>query len=356
MALHFHKLTVKDIRKETADCVSIAFDIPLALVNDFIFKQGQNITIKKIIDGEEIRRSYSICSSPLENELRIAVKKVVNGAFSVFANEKLLAGDVLEVLPPSGSFFTEVNSLNKKNYLFFAAGSGITPVISLIKTILQTEPESTATLVFGNKNISSIIFKEEIESLKDKYLKRFITHHILSSERTDADINFGRIDADKCLQLSRFINFKDADELFICGPEQMIFCVNDFLIHNKIQKSKIHFELFTTPKRKVNNVSFEKRTENKGSDVTVKVDGHSFSFTLDYNSSNILDAALAQGADLPFSCKGGVCTTCKARLIKGKVEMEVNYGLEPDEVENGFILTCQSHPQSQTVVVDFDAK
>ncbi|MEO8414193.1 MAG: 1,2-phenylacetyl-CoA epoxidase subunit PaaE [Ginsengibacter sp.] len=357
MALHFHKLTVKDVRQETGDCVSIALDIPRELGENFRFKQGQNITVKCTLNGVEVRRSYSICSSPLDNELRIAVKKVYGGAFSSFANQKLNKGDVLEVLPPTGTFYTDVHISNKKDYVFFAAGSGITPVISIIKTILPVEPESSVTLVFGNRNVSSIIFKEQLEALKDKYLQRFSMHHILSRERTEADINYGRIDSKKCLQFSKLIDFASADEFFICGPEEMIFAVKEFLETNRIQKHKIHFELFTTPARKVTKFDpAPKKTEDGGSEVTVKLDGRSFNFTLDYNSSTILDAALSLGADLPFSCKGGVCTTCKAKLIEGKVDMEVNYGLEPDEVEAGFILTCQSHPGSKKVVIDFDVK
>ncbi|KAA9042081.1 phenylacetate-CoA oxygenase/reductase subunit PaaK [Ginsengibacter hankyongi] len=357
MALHFHKLKVKNIRKETSDCVSIAFDIPDQLKNDFVFKQGQNITIKSTITGEEIRRSYSICSSPLDNELRIGVKKVTGGAFSSFANQKLKEGDVLDVLPPTGTFFTEVNILNKKNYVFFAAGSGITPVISIIKTILLTEPESYVTLVYGNKNVSSIIFKEQLEALKDKYLQRFRIYYVLSRERTEADINYGRIDAEKCRQFSRLIDFKFMDEFFICGPEGMIFTVKEFLENKGVEDNKIHFELFITPTRKnIKAYSDVKEKKDEGSEITVTSDGRSFNFKLDYDSNTILDAALAQGADLPFACKGGVCTTCKAKLIEGKVEMEVNYGLEPDEVKAGFVLTCQSHPRSEKVFVDFDNK
>ena len=357
MALHFHKLTVKDIRNETSDCVSISFDIPKDLENDFLFKQGQNITIKSIIDGEEIRRSYSICSSPLDNELRIAVKKVYDGAFSTFANQKLKKGDVLEVLPPTGSFFTEVNVSNKKDYVFFAAGSGITPVISIIKTILLAEPESTVTLVYGNRNVSSIIFKEELEGLKDKYLQRFRIYYVLSRERTEAEINYGRIDAEKCQQFSRLIAFAPVDEFFICGPEKMLFNIKDFWETHGVNKNKIHFELFTTPARKNIKINTALKTQDvEGSEITVKLDGRSFNFTLDYNSNNILDAALAQGADLPFACKGGVCCTCKAKLIEGEIEMEVNYGLEQDEVKAGFILTCQSHPRSKKVLIDFDVK
>lgn len=357
MAIHFHKLTVKDIRKETGDCVSIAFDIPEGLKNDFLFKQGQNITVRSIMNGEEIRRSYSICSSPLDNELRIAVKKVYDGAFSSFANQQLKQGDVLDVLPPTGTFFTDINITNKKEYVFFAAGSGITPEISIIKTILLTESESNVTLVYGNKNVSSIIFKEELEALKDKHLQRFRIYYILSRERTAADINYGRIDAEKCSRFSRLINFSTIDEFFICGPENMIFTVKEFLENKGVESNKIHFELFTTPARKhIKTYTDVKEKKDEGSEITVTSDGRSFNFKLDYDSNNILDAALAQGADLPFSCKGGVCTTCKAKLIEGKVEMEVNYGLEPDEVKAGFILTCQSHPGSGKVVIDFDVK
>lgn len=357
MAIHFHKLTVKNIRKETSDCVSIAFDIPAELQKHFVFKQGQNITVKSIMNGEEIRRSYSICSSPLDNELRVAVKKVYDGAFSSFANQNLKKGDVLDVLPPTGTFFTEVHIANKKDYVFFAAGSGITPVISIIKTILFIEPESTVTLVYGNKNVSSIIFKEDLEALKNKHLQRFRIYYILSRERTEADINYGRIDAEKCKQFSKLIDFTCVDEFFICGPEKMIFGVKEFLEMNGVNKSKIHFELFTTPIRKHAKIYNTITTpDDEGSEITVKLDGRSFNFKLDYDSNNILDAALAQGADLPFACKGGVCTTCKAKLIEGKVEMEVNYGLEPDEVKAGFILTCQSHPRSEKVVIDFDSK
>lgn len=357
MALHFHKLKVTDIRNETEDCVSIAFEIPPELENEFIFKQGQNITIRSKLEGEDIRRSYSICTSPFDNELRIAIKKVNNGLFSSFANEKLKTRDVLEILPPSGSFFTELNASNKKNYVFIAAGSGITPVISIIKTILFAEANSTITLVFGNRTVSSIIFKEQLEALKDKYIQRLRIYHVLSRERIDAEINFGRIDAEKCRNLARLIDYLDADEFFICGPEQMIFTVKEFLEMNGINKNKIHFELFTTPARK-NSTVIAKREVHKdeGSEITVKLDGRSFNFLLAYDSNNILDAALAQGADLPFACKGGVCTTCKAKLIEGKVEMEVNYGLEPEEVKAGFILTCQSHPRSRKVVIDFDEK
>lgn len=356
MALHFHKLIVKDIKNETPDCVSIAFDIPIELKNDFHFTQGQNVTIKFVSDGEEFRRSYSICSSPLENELRIAVKKVANGLFSTYANERLKPGDMMEVLPPTGTFFTEVNPANRKDYVFFAAGSGITPVISIIKTILLTEPHSSITLVYGNKNVQSIIFREVIEALKDRFLKRFRVFHILSREKTETDFNYGRIDVSKCNHLSKLINFDIIDDFFICGPEQMIFTIKDFLEGWGTEPKNIHFELFTTPVRKITTPPPKtKLVKEDGSDITVKIDGRSFDFKLGFEGDVILDAALAEGADLPFACKGGVCCTCKAKLLEGEVEMEANYGLEKSEVKAGFILTCQSHPRSKKVVVDYDA-
>ena len=358
MAVHFHKLKVKEVKEETPDCVSIAFDVPGNLKNDFLFEPGQNITIKKEIDGEEIRRSYSICTAPFENELRVAVKKVEGGKFSAFANAALKAGDELDILPPTGKFNTKLSSQNAKQYLAFAAGSGITPVISIIKTTLQTEPASSFTLVFGNRGRSTIIFFEELEGLKNQYINRFNFINILSREKTDAPINFGRIDPEKLSALNKLIDYKNTDEFFICGPEEMIFCVKDFLELLGIDKKKIHFELFTTPGQQlaVGKKQLAVNTSGPTSKITVKLDGRSFDFNLGFNSENILDAALKQGADLPFACKGGVCCTCKAKLLLGEVEMDVNWGLEQEEVEQGYILTCQSHPKTEKVVVDFDIK
>ena len=359
MAVHFHQLKVKEIKKETPDCVSIAFTVPATLEKDFQFEHGQNITIKTNIDGEEVRRSYSICAAPFENELRVAVKKVEGGKFSSFANDHLKEGDELEVLPPTGKFNTALNANNAKEYLAFAAGSGITPVISIIKTTLQTEPTSSFTLVFGNRGRGSIIFFEELEGLKNKYINRFNFINILSREKTDTPVNSGRINKEKLIELTKLIQYESVDEYFICGPEEMIFCVKDFLEQRGIDKKKVHFELFTTPGQKKSEVGSRKSVvgdTGPKSKITVKLDGRSFDFDLGFNSDCILDAALKQGADLPFACKGGVCCTCKARLIEGEVEMEVNWGLEQEEVEQGYILTCQSHPITEKVVVDFDIK
>ena len=355
VAIHFHQLSIKDIRKETDECVSISFEIPREIQKDFQFIPGQNVTLKKTFNGEEIRRSYSICSSPYENELRVAVKKVPGGTFSTFANEELKKGDVLEVLPPTGNFYTPILSSQERNYIFIAAGSGITPVISLIKTILSTEKESEVTLLYGNKSLGSIIFKEQLEALKDKYLQRFNLHHIFSREQTETDFNSGRIDAAKLKHFSRMVNLGRVDNFFICGPEPLIFTVKDFLLSQGIDANKIHFELFTTPTKEHTEIYHAvEKSAAEGSEITMRIDGRSFQFNLEYNGKSILDAGLEHGADLPFACKGGVCCTCKAKLIEGEVEMEANYGLEKSELKAGFILTCQSHPRTEKVVVDYD--
>lgn len=359
MSIHFEQLTVREVRRETHDCVSIAFEVPEQLKEAFRFLQGQYITLKTKIGGEEVRRSYSICSSPLDHELRVAVKKVPNGVFSTYANELLKAGDSLEVMPPMGKFFTPLLSSQKKNYVGFAAGSGITPLLSIIKTTLQTEKESTFTLVYGNRNRHSIIFRETLEALKNKYMNRFRLIHILSRETTDTPLNSGRIDADKCLTLcDKTIDLQRTDEFFLCGPEEMIFSVKNVLEEKGVVAQKIHFELFTTAGQQNKKIQQLETETDKGpkSKITVKLDGISFDFELSQKGEAILDAALKQGADLPYACKGGVCCTCRAKLVEGEVDMEVNYGLEPDEIEQGFILTCQSHPKSEHVVVDFDIK
>lgn len=358
MAIHFHTLKVKEVKRQTPDCVSVSFDIPAALQGDFSFTQGQNITLKKTINGEELRRSYSICTAPFENELTVAIKKVDGGKFSSFANDELKNGDELEVMPPTGKFNTVLHIANKKNYIAFAAGSGITPVISIIKTTLQAEPQSNFTLVFANRNRASIIFFEELEGLKNKYLQRFNFINLLTREKTDADIFFGRIDTDKLNQLNKLIDYNKQDEIFICGPEEMIFCVRGFLESKGIDKKKIHFELFTTTgsSTQKSNITGKQGAEKIKSTVQIKLDGRTVDFAMGFESGSILDEALKQGADLPFACKGGVCCTCKAKLVEGKVEMDVNWGLEEEEIKQGFILTCQSHPVTEKVVIDFDVR
>ena len=376
MASHFRTLQIKDIRRETADCVSIAFIIPPELREEFRFRQGQNVTVRLRMEGEEVRRSYSICSSPLDNELRIAVKKVPSGLFSTYANEQLQTGQQLEVLPPTGMFYTELAAENRKHYLALAAGSGITPVLSLIKTTLALEPNSHFTLVYGNRHRLSILFREELEALKNRYIDRLSLHHVLSREQMDVPLYQGRIDVEKCEELcGRLIDLRSVDEVFLCGPGEMIFTVKDWLEQQGVDRKKIHFELFHTQAGNGAGVVHggtgaagigKGRTAGGGgmgsmgsgavSRVTVRLDGVNHEFNLPYDGDPILDAALLEGADLPFACKGGVCCTCRAKLIEGKVEMEVNYALEADELAAGFILTCQSHPRTEKVVVDFDTK
>lgn len=360
MSIHFHPLTILDIRRETNDCVSIAFDIPDALKEIFRFREGQNITLRTVLNGEELRRSYSVCSSPLEGELRVAVKAVADGRFSCYANSQLKKGDILEVLPPTGKFYTRLDPSHRKKYVAIAAGSGITPIISIIKTVLATEPLSEFTLVFGNRNRSSIIFREALEALKNKYMERFRLVHVLSRERTDAEINHGRINAAKCEELgAKLIDWMDSEHYFLCGPEAMIFSVRGYLLGRGVDGSKIHFELFTSPGQPVDAIAGKSAVVAETgpvSHITIKLDGVSFDFDLPYNSKSILDGALQQGADLPYACKGGVCCTCRAKLVSGEVEMDVNYALEPEEVAAGYILTCQSHPRSGKVVVDFDLR
>jgi len=360
MSIHFFPLRIKKINKETDQCVSVEFEIPESLSNSFQFKQGQSLTMRTNLSGEEVRRTYSLCSSPLDKKWKVAIKKVEGGLFSSFANENLKEGDLLDVMEPVGKFYTELDPSNKKNYLAFAAGSGITPVISIIKTALRTELQSTFTLVYGNRSRSSIIFFEELEGLKNKFIDRFSFINVLSRERTETPINFGRIDIGKLTELEKLIDYKKMDEIFICGPEEMIFCVKNFLEQKDISEKKIHFELFTTSGQKKQGTRDKEQESTSGgpkSLITVKVDGRSFDFGLSLSSdTTILDAALKEGADLPFACKGGMCCTCKAKLLEGEVEMDVHWGLEHEEIERGYILTCQSHPKTEKVVVDFDIK
>jgi len=340
--------------------VSIAFEVPEELRPFYQFKPGQNLTLRLDMNGEEVRRSYSICSSPLENELRIAVKQVFSGRFSSHANLKLQKGDKVEVMPPTGKFYTELQPDHKKKYLAFAAGSGITPILSIIKTSLATELNSEFILVYGNRNRNSIIFKEQLEALKNRYIDRLTIHHILSREKTETPINHGRINGQKCDQLEKIIDFNTMDELFLCGPEEMIFSVRDWLYQKGIDPRKIHFELFTVPgenKWLAGNVPLAEQEDlGPKSKVSIKLDGIMFEFELSKSGESILDGALHQGTDLPFACKGGVCSTCRAKLVSGEVSMDTNYALEPDEIARGFILTCQSHPITDSVLVDFDAK
>ncbi len=358
MSLHFHRLTIKEVKRETADCVSLLFEIPETLQGSFQFTQGQNLVLKAPINGQEVRRNYSICSSPLDHELRVAIKKIKGGIFSTYANEHLYAGDSLEVMPPTGKFYTPLDPAQQKNYLALAAGSGITPLLSIIKTTLATEINSSFTLVYGNRTRHSIIFFEQLEALKNQYMNRFQLIHVLSREKTDSTLNFGRIDQEKLEELSKLIPYQALDDVFLCGPREMIDTAMDFLQAKGLDKKKLHAELFNAGVSSTNagaKISTEKSTVK--SKISILLDGRQLEIEIPLNSSaTILDAALEQGADLPFACKGGMCCTCKAKLLEGEVSMDIHWGLEEEEIEQGFILTCQSHPKTEKIVVDFDSK
>jgi ring-1,2-phenylacetyl-CoA epoxidase subunit PaaE len=337
----------------------LLLDVPEALRATYQFLPGQNLTLKATINGEEIRRSYSICSAPQDNELRVAIKKVEGGVFSNYANDQLKAGDILEVMPPTGKFNTALSASQTKRYLMIAAGSGITPILSLVKSILYSEPSSTVTLVYGNRSRSSIIFFEELEQLKNTYMQRINILHVLSREKTDSPIQLGRIDTDKLILLDKLIGCKNMDECFICGPEEMTLNTKAYLEKSGMPVKKIHLELFTSSKITARSKkSHSDGTQKKrSSQVTIKLDGREVNIAIPLEEEvTILDAALAQGADLPFACKGGMCCTCKAKLVSGEVMMDVHWGLEEEEVEQGYILTCQSYPKTEKLIVDFDHK
>ncbi|MFT5666357.1 MAG: ring-1,2-phenylacetyl-CoA epoxidase subunit PaaE [Vicingaceae bacterium] len=355
MSQQFHSIQISNIVKTTPDCSVVTFDISDELKEAFAYKQGQYLTLKANIKGEEVRRSYSLCSSPIDGQWQVAVKKIEDGRFSTFVNDVLEVGDTLEVMPPNGRFFTEVNPEKKKRYVAFAAGSGITPINSIIKTHLNQEPNSTFSLFYLNQSVQTMILREEIEGLKNQFLGRYELYHFLTKEMRDAPLFNGRFTEEKLQIISeKIIDFKSVDEFFICGPIEMIFMIRDFLYAQGVEESKVHFELFGTPtktaKKKVLDVN------NKDvSDVSIITNGIQVSFKMTQNGENILDAAMRNNADLPFACKGGVCCTCKAKLIEGEAPMNVNYALEKDEVEQGYILTCQAVPKSSKIVVDFDS-
>ena len=360
-ALKFYSLKVKDVRPETADCVSVSLEVPADLTDKFVFAPGQYLTFRRHFNDAEVRRSYSICSSPNEGELRVAIKKVEEGKFSTYAHGALKAGDVLDVMPPMGNFTPKKTEKKHKEYLAFAAGSGITPIMSIMKAVLENEPNSSFTLVYGNRSRNSIIFREDIEALKNKYMLRLRLFHVLSREYMDIPLFSGRIDAAKCAEFCKsLVDVTNTDEAFICGPEEMILSVRQQLIDLGMPSASVHIELFTSPDQP--KASHEKwvashaKATGPVSKVSITLDGATFDMDVPFEGDSILDVALKNGADLPYACKGGVCCTCRAKVTEGEVEMEVNYALEHDEIEKGFVLTCQSHPRTERVVIDFDAR
>ncbi|MEY8848031.1 1,2-phenylacetyl-CoA epoxidase subunit PaaE [Psychroserpens sp. XS_ASV72] len=353
----FHKLKVADVYRETNDTSVVTFEVPTELQGTFKFKQGQHLTLKATINDEDVRRSYSLCSSPNENLWKVAVKQIPGGKFSTFVNSTLKAGDFLEVMTPSGTFGVPVNPENAKNYLFFAAGSGITPILSMIKTHLASEPNSTCKLFYVNKTAKSIIFKEALEQLRNTYFGRLEIYYFLTKERRDIELFNGRFDDEKMKVLTTtFIDLPDTNEVFLCGPEQMVNFVSQYLIQAGLPKELVHFELFVTGLSEEDIKRAERLAKQnvEGTEVIIIDGGKEFSFTMTKEFDNILDAALGAGADLPFACKGGVCSTCKCQVKEGDVEMKINYALEADEVDQDYVLSCQAVPKTQKVVVDFD--
>jgi len=349
----FHSLTVKEVIRETADCVSISFSIPAQLSNDFNYLQGQYITFKLNVKGEEIRRSYSVCSSPLTDaDICVAVKKVKEGKGSTFLNENVKAGDVLEVMTPLGNFYTPMNVSNKKEYILFAGGSGITPMLSIIKSVLKAEPQSNVQLFYGNENETSIIFKQQLASLEQQAEGKLKVHHILNqADAASPAIYTGIMSIDRVKELmSTFVKVNSGTEIFICGPTPMMQNVEQTLQQLNVPKAQVHLEYFTAP---VDASTASAPFGSKKASLTIILDGDEVVTEL-LPDESILEAALRMNLDAPYACQGGSCCTCRALLIEGKVEMKVNYALLDAEVKQGFILTCQSHALTDHIIVDYD--
>ena len=352
----FHPLTVKDIYKDTDDCSVVEFNVPEDLKSVFKYKPGQYLTLRETVNDEDIRRSYSLCSSPLDNEWKVAVKQIPEGKFSTFVNETLKKGDVLQVMKPMGRFGSAISE-TPKNYIVFTAGSGITPILSMIKTHLEMEPNSTFKLFYLNRTVKSIIFKEEIEQLRNQYFGRLEVFYFLTKEFRDIELFNGRFTKEKLETIfDKLVDVSDLDECFLCGPEEMIFLAKEELIKAGMSSENIHFELFVTGLSKDDNSANKPIVNQKteGVAVTIIDGGKEFHFDMTKDYDNILDAALGAGADLPFACKGGVCATCKCKVIEGEVAMKLNYALEEDEVSKNYVLSCQSVPLTENTKLDFD--
>lgn len=344
----FYKLAVQEVKRETPQAVSIAFHLPEALQPLYEFKAGQYLNLKLSIDGEEIRRAYSICVAPDSGELRIAVKAVKNGLFSNFANQQLQAGHVIEVGQPEGKFTLEPQKDRLRNYAAFVAGSGITPVMSILKTVLKHEPLSTFVLVYGNKSPEETLFKEELTTLEHQYVGRFFVHYIYSQAKVEGSV-FGRIEKStvnfilknkhKELEFSKF---------YLCGPEEMINLVSNTLKEQNVPEKNIKFELFTA-----SGTEKQIQTGDGHTKITVLLDDEETTFEMSAKQT-LLEAALKQGLDAPYSCQGGICSSCLARITQGTAEMKKNSILTDGELASGLILTCQAHPTSEEIAIDFD--
>src|SRR3954452_16670563 len=355
VAPRFHRLAVSDLRRESADAVSMTFTIPKELSGDYSFAPGQYLTLRTTMDGEEVRRSYSICSGPDDGELRIAVKKVDGGAFSSWAADELKAGDQLDVMTPTGRFGIAHAPGEARVYAGFAAGSGITPILSIVKGVLAREPNSRFFLFYGNRSTGGMLFREALEELKDRFLQRFSVFHVISGEEQDIPILHGRLDGDKVRVLLRsLVPASSVDHVFICGPIGMSEDIEATCREIGVADDRIHVERFVSefggkprPKTAIAAGAPPKAL------ASLIIDGKRREVPVAEGEA-ILDAALRAGMDLPFACKGGMCSTCRGKLVEGEAEMEVNYSLEPWELKAGFVLTCQAKPISEKIVVDYD--
>ncbi|ETX16359.1 phenylacetic acid degradation protein [Roseivivax halodurans JCM 10272] len=354
----FHPLTVTDVQKTTRDAVVVTLKPSEDAVGDFAFTQGQYLTFRRDFDGEELRRSYSICAGLDDGVLRVGIKQVDGGAFSTWANEELKPGVMLEAMPPMGKFHIPLDPGTERHYLGFAGGSGITPVLSIVKTVLAREPKARFTLVYANRQVGSIMFREEIEDLKNTHLGRFSVIHVLESEAQEIDLFSGRIDAEKIEALFRhWVDASSVDAAFICGPEPMMLTIAQSLRDHGLSDEQIKFELFASSqpgRAKKKAVSKQAAQSGNTCEAQVTLDGATRTFRMPKDGTALLDAALENAMDAPYSCKAGVCSTCRAKVIEGEVEMETNHALEDYEIRAGYVLTCQCVPLSDRLVVTYD--
>ena len=353
----FYALKIANVRRETADSVSICFEVPPDMADRFTFRPGQHLTVRQSLNGDEVRRNYSVCVAPHENELRIAIKQVTGGIFSTWANTTLQEGAVLDVMSPHGSFTWKFDATKKRRYVCFAGGSGITPILSIIKSGMIEEPGSEFTLLYGNRSTATIMFLEELAGLKNRYLERLQIYHFLEDEFEDVDLFNGRLDRAKVDEvLKTLIDPAEVDGFFICGPGPMMSAVEESLHANNVPKDRILIERFTTGALSAAQVEAATalQKEAEGRKVQITLDGRRRVFTFDAEKGSILENARAAGAPAPFACKAGVCATCRAKVTSGKVTMKQNYGLSEEEVAQGYVLTCQAVPLTDDVKLDYD--
>ena len=358
MSHTFHPLKIAEVRRETEDAVSLRFELPEQLRESFRFTPGQHLTLRKEIGGEDVRRNYSICAAPHEGELRVAIKQISGGVFSTWANRTLAPGETLEVMPPHGSFTWSFDEQRSATYAGFAGGSGITPILSLLKTTLTAEPKSRFILLYGNRASNSIMFLEEIASLKNRFMDRLEVYHFLEDEEEDVDLFNGRLDSGKISQvLQTLVDPADIDAAFICGPGPMMDAVEAGLIGGGVQPERILIERFTVGQMSAAQAAAVRELEQKaaGLQVQLTLEGRRRTLSFDAEKGSILENARAAGMPAPFACKAGVCATCRAKIVSGEVAMKANYGLSPEEVAQGYVLTCQAVPLTDNVVLDFDA-